>query len=214
MALDVAVGVAVVGFVAPTDLVPIGAAGLDAVFVDEVPDDLFEVDAAGGEVGAGEGFLARAVTRLGMCVQVPAWVFSRIHTLAGVRSDTGQLLTESRRTSVLRFPVKLDGLADRADFILDQHQTKTGITIRDEAYTVGVIRLLEASGAKGAPDHPGLRPVPRLRFCAHGASYPTARKRRHGCGPAYSERQPIEPKTMATRIAADKISDPSSSNSG
>ena len=49
-----ALGVAEVGFVAPEDLVPVGAAGLDAVFVDEVPDDLFEGDAAGWEVEAWE----------------------------------------------------------------------------------------------------------------------------------------------------------------
>ena len=42
-------GVAEVGFVAPEDLVPVGAAGLDVVFVDEVPDDLFEGDAVGVE---------------------------------------------------------------------------------------------------------------------------------------------------------------------
>ena len=35
-----ALGVAEAGFVAPEDVVPVGAAGLDAVFVDEVPDEL------------------------------------------------------------------------------------------------------------------------------------------------------------------------------
>ena len=49
-----ALGVAEVGFVAPEDVVPVGAAGLDAVFLDEVPDDLFEGDAAGWEVEEGE----------------------------------------------------------------------------------------------------------------------------------------------------------------
>ena len=43
----VASGVAEVGFVAPEDLVPVVAAGLDAVFLDEVPDDLFEGESAG-----------------------------------------------------------------------------------------------------------------------------------------------------------------------
>ena len=47
-----ALGVAEAGFVAPEDVVPVGAAGLDAVFLDEVPDDLLEGDAAGGEVEA------------------------------------------------------------------------------------------------------------------------------------------------------------------
>ena len=51
-----ATGVADVGFVAPQDSEPVGAARLDAVFADEVPDDLFKGDAAGGEVEAGEGF--------------------------------------------------------------------------------------------------------------------------------------------------------------
>ena len=52
-------GVAEVGFVAPEDLVPVGAAGLDVVFMDEVPDDLFEGDAAGWEVEAVERELER-----------------------------------------------------------------------------------------------------------------------------------------------------------
>ena len=45
-------GVAEASFVAPEDVVPVGAAGLDAVFLDEVPDELLEGDAAGGEVEA------------------------------------------------------------------------------------------------------------------------------------------------------------------
>ena len=45
-----ALGVAEVGFVTPEDLVPVGAAGLDAVFLDEVPDDLFEGQPAGREM--------------------------------------------------------------------------------------------------------------------------------------------------------------------
>ena len=69
-----ALGFAEVGFVAPEDLVPVGAAGLDAVFVDEVPDDLFEGDAAGGEVEAGEGAFAGVVPRSGVNVQVGARV--------------------------------------------------------------------------------------------------------------------------------------------
>jgi len=34
------------------DAVPVGAAGLDAVFLDQVPDDLFEGEATGWEVQA------------------------------------------------------------------------------------------------------------------------------------------------------------------
>ena len=43
---------------------------------------------------------------------------SRIHAFAGVRSDTGQYLTEPSSTGLARALVKLDRLADGADFIL------------------------------------------------------------------------------------------------
>ena len=72
-----ALGVAVVGFVAPEDSMPVRAAGLDAVFVDEVPDDLFEGDAAGGEMEAGEGSFERVVVRRGEDVEVAAGIGRR-----------------------------------------------------------------------------------------------------------------------------------------
>ena len=59
---------------APEDLVPVGAAGLDAVFVDEVPDDLFEGKAAGWEVESRERLLAGVVPRSGVHMQVAAGV--------------------------------------------------------------------------------------------------------------------------------------------
>ena len=65
-------GVAEVGFVAPEDLMPVGAAGLDVVFMDEVPDDLFKGDAAGGEMEAGEGSFKRVVIGRGEEVEVAA----------------------------------------------------------------------------------------------------------------------------------------------
>ena len=42
--------VAELGFVAPEDVVLVGAAGLDAVFLEEVPDDLFEGEPARGQM--------------------------------------------------------------------------------------------------------------------------------------------------------------------
>ena len=45
-----ALGVAEVGFVAPEDFVPVGTAGLDAVFLDQVSDDLFEGEPARWEM--------------------------------------------------------------------------------------------------------------------------------------------------------------------
>ena len=45
-----ALGVAEPGFVAPKNLVPVGPAGLDAVFLDEVPDDLFDGEPASWEM--------------------------------------------------------------------------------------------------------------------------------------------------------------------
>ena len=71
----VALGVAEVGFVAPEDLVPVGAAGLDAVFVDEVPDDLFEGDAAGWEVEAVECAVLRVARRRRIYVEMAAWIW-------------------------------------------------------------------------------------------------------------------------------------------
>ena len=72
-----ALGVADVGFVAPEDLAPVGAAGLDAVFGDEVPDDLFEGDAAGWEVEAGEGTIKRIARRRRIHVQMTTWISER-----------------------------------------------------------------------------------------------------------------------------------------
>ena len=69
-----ALGVAEPGFVAPEDVVPVGAAGLHALFLDEVPDDLFEGDAAGGEVEAREGLSAGVVARRGVHMQVAAGI--------------------------------------------------------------------------------------------------------------------------------------------
>ena len=43
---------------------------------------------------------------------------SRIHALAGVRSDTGQSLTFSNSTHLAEALAKLDGLAEGADFVL------------------------------------------------------------------------------------------------
>ena len=43
---------------------------------------------------------------------------TRIHALAGVRSDTGQSLTFSNSTSLTEALAKLDGLAEGADFLL------------------------------------------------------------------------------------------------
>ena len=68
----VALGVAEVGFVAPEDVVPVGAAGVDVVFVDEVPDDLFEGEAAGGEVETREGAFERVMVGGGEYVEVAA----------------------------------------------------------------------------------------------------------------------------------------------
>ena len=69
-----ALGVAEPGFVAPEDVAPVGAAGLHAVFLDEVPDDLFEGDAAGGEVQTCEWLLAGVVARRGVHMQVTAGI--------------------------------------------------------------------------------------------------------------------------------------------
>ncbi len=55
---------------------PVGAAGLDAVFLDEVPDDLFEGDAAGWEVESCEWFWGRVVVGRGVHVQVAAGILS------------------------------------------------------------------------------------------------------------------------------------------
>lgn len=57
---------------APKDLMPVGAAGLDVVFMDEVPDHLFEGDAAGWEVEAVEGSIKRVVVRRCVDVEVAA----------------------------------------------------------------------------------------------------------------------------------------------
>ncbi len=72
-----ALGVAEAGFVAPEDFVPVGAAGLDAVFLDQVPDDLFEGNAACGEVQARERPLQRVVVRRSEYVEVAARITSR-----------------------------------------------------------------------------------------------------------------------------------------
>ena len=54
-----------------------GRRGWTFVFVDEAPDDLFEGDAAGGEVEAGEGALKLVAIRRGEEVEVAAWIPSR-----------------------------------------------------------------------------------------------------------------------------------------
>ena len=59
---------------APKDVMPVGSAGVDTVFLDEVPDDLFEGDAAGWEVEAGEGSLTGVVLRGGVDMQMGAWI--------------------------------------------------------------------------------------------------------------------------------------------
>ena len=53
---------------------PVVAAGLDAVFPDQMPDDLFEGDAAGGEVETRERPFERVVGRRGEDVEVAAGV--------------------------------------------------------------------------------------------------------------------------------------------
>ena len=56
---------------------PVGAAGLDAVFGDEVPDDLLEGDAAGWEMESCEWSWERVVMGRGVHVQVAAGILSR-----------------------------------------------------------------------------------------------------------------------------------------
>ena len=68
-------GVSEAGFVAPEDVVPVGAAGLDAVFGYEVPDDLLEGDAAGWEVEAGEGTVKRVAHRRRIYVEMATWIW-------------------------------------------------------------------------------------------------------------------------------------------
>ena len=70
----VALGVAEPGFVAPEDVVPVVAAGLDAVFLDEMPDDLFEGDASGREVETRKRSFERVVVRRGEDVEVAAMI--------------------------------------------------------------------------------------------------------------------------------------------
>ncbi len=72
-----ALGVSEAGFVAPEDVVPVGASGLDAVFGDEVPDDLLEGDAAGWEMESCEWSWERVVVGRGVHVQVAAGILSR-----------------------------------------------------------------------------------------------------------------------------------------
>ena len=66
------------------------------------------------------GFSERSL-RLSSCLSLDLEVGvrdTRIHALAGVRSDTGQSLTFSNSTSLTEALAKLDGLAEGADFLL------------------------------------------------------------------------------------------------
>ena len=82
-----ALGVAEPALVAPEDVVPAGAAGLDAVFLDEMPDDPFEGDAAGGEVEAGEGAVLCVARRRRIYVEVAAWIARRRISVVLVDKD-------------------------------------------------------------------------------------------------------------------------------
>ena len=88
-----ALGVAESGFVAPEDVVPVGAAGLDAVFLDEVPDDLFEGDAAGGEVKARKGAVVCVARRRRIHVEMAAWIW---------KSGFAIKLVRENRTAIMR----------------------------------------------------------------------------------------------------------------
>ena len=88
-----AVGVSEAGFVAPEDVVPVGAAGLRAVFLDEVPDDLFEGDAAGGEVQTGEGALLCVGRGRRVHVEMAAWIW---------KSGFAIKLVRENRTAIMR----------------------------------------------------------------------------------------------------------------
>jgi len=57
------------------------------MFLDEVPDDLFEGDAAGGQVEAGEGCFVRVVIRGGEYVEVAAWIAKRRVSVVLVDKD-------------------------------------------------------------------------------------------------------------------------------
>jgi hypothetical protein len=86
-------GVAEPSFVAPEDVAPVGAAGLHAVFLDEVPDDLFEGDAAGGEVQAGEGAVLCVGGGRRIHVEMAAWIWESGFAIKLVRED---------RTAIMR----------------------------------------------------------------------------------------------------------------
>lgn len=86
-------GIAEAGFVAPEDVAPVGAAGLDVVFLDEVPDDLFEGDAAGGEVETGEGAVLWVARRRRIHVEMAAWIG---------KSGFAIKLVRENRTAIMR----------------------------------------------------------------------------------------------------------------
>ena len=143
-----ALGVAEVGFVAPEDLVPVGAAGVDAVFVDEVPDDLFEGDAAGGEVEAGEGSFKRVVIRRGEYVKVTAWIS---------RWRASVVLVDKERPWVVNIMASL---------------VAEGRTKRLEARRTGVWAVVDAQGHLNIQVHPVAqeRRLPYMRIARHAVA--------------------------------------------